>query len=152
MIVDDYDRALAACAMVAFVREFACPGTDVKGRKVMRALFCGSCYATEEKHGKKIRDAIEALSPGDVVVHCGVEGVDRIAGELARQYGLTVEVRPQAWEALFYRKEFINARVDVVHAFPHDGRSCTAEMVKAARTAGVSVVEHPLGEVEGVPV
>jgi len=97
-------------------------------------------------------DAIEAelrlLAPGSTVVHGAARGADRIAGQIARRLGLTVEEHPADWSSFGVsagprrNADMLRAGADFVLAFK-DGfdrsmrRGGTEGMVRIALAAGV---------------
>jgi hypothetical protein len=112
------------------------------GEKKRRYIFCGSRDWDETT---QVRECLERLPEGAVVVVSGARGADRIAEAAARRMGLEVEVYPAPWEkegkgAGFRRNERMLALEGIlgVFAFRVRGRSNgTDHMVRIAREAGV---------------
>jgi hypothetical protein len=85
---------------------------------------------------------------GTTVVHGGARGADRIAGEIAREFGCTVEIHPADWDGLGkaagHRRnaEMVNAGADVCLAFPLGESRGTRGCMQLAEAAGIPVVVH----------
>lgn len=89
------------------------------------------------------------VHPQDVtVVHGGARGADRIAGEIAREFGCTVEIHAADWDkhgkSAGHRRnaEMIRAGADMVLAFPLGESRGTRGCVALAEAAGIPVVVH----------
>lgn len=84
--------------------------------------------------------------PPVTLVHGGARGADRLAGQIAREYGWTVEVHPADWErygrSAGHRRnaEMVAAGADVVLAFPLGASRGTRGCVAAAAKAGIPVL------------
>lgn len=110
----------------------------------MRVIVCGGRNYDDRKTMDRIMVALFADGPW-TVVHGDARGADRMAGELANWYGLTVEAFPADWDALGKsagpdrNRRMLAAGADLVLAFP--GGWGTAHMVSIAREAGVPVLE-----------
>jgi hypothetical protein len=110
-----------------------------------RYLICG---------GRDFRDtdfmegALRALilHPHDaIVIHGAARGADTLADKWARAHGVTVESYPADWDrhgraaGPIRNTEMLDRKPDVVIAFP--GGPGTADMVRKARAAGITVIE-----------
>lgn len=110
-----------------------------------RYIFCGSRYWDE---ATMIREKLQSLPAGAIVVVGGARGADKIAEDQARRLGLKVEVYPAKWDkegrGAGYRRnkrmlELTN--VASVFAFRVHGKSAspgTDHMVRISREAEVS--------------
>ncbi len=94
-----------------------------------------------------IRAWINRLPQNTVVVHGGAQGADQLAGECARQRGLSVEEHPAEWSrygrAAGPRRNaaMLQTGIDAVYAFRTTGRSPgTDHMVQIARNHPCPVV------------
>lgn len=103
---------------------------------------------------EKVRDYVNSLDVGTVVVSGGASGVDSWAEEAARARGLEVMIFPADWRtygkrAGMIRNQQIVLAADIVVAF-HDGVSKgTAHTIKMARKMGkLGAVHLPTPEVE----
>jgi len=106
-------------------------------------IVCGS-------RGWSDRAAIAArLEPltevGAVVVHGGARGADRIAGEVAVELGLELEVHPADWDQYGKRAGYVrNVRMarlgaDLCIAFWDGASRGTQSMIGAAHKHGIPV-------------
>jgi hypothetical protein len=117
-------------------------------REPALVLVCGS-------RGWADRTAIERrlrrLAPGTVVLHGGARGADRLAGTVATELGLQVEVMPAQWDR--YRRAagprrnlaMLARRPDLVIAFVTPSLAASAgtrHTVTAARARGIPVEIH----------
>ena len=129
----------------------------------MRVLICGSRTWNE---WKPIRQYVDALPEGTVVIEGEARGADSIARACAKQRGLEVLPFPAEWQkhenchcpphAKFCsvagprrnRQMLADGRPDQVAAFVHNLATSTGtrDMVTKARLAGIPVVVHGLGE------
>lgn len=108
-----------------------------------RIIICGS---RSWEDYQTMRSVIQGLEPGeDIVVHGGAHGADQMAGEIAVELGLEVEVHPADWEkhgkgAGFIRNEQMALLgADACIAF-WDGESRgTADMMQRASEHGIKV-------------
>lgn len=118
------------------------PEDDTAPRVPARYIFCGSRGWDETT---QIRERLQALPAGAIVVVGGARGADRIAEQVARRMGLEVEVYPARWDqegkgAGYRRNERMLGlpKVSGVFAFRTRGKSGgTDHMVRIAREAGV---------------
>lgn len=98
----------------------------------------------EFSNWRQVIDCVNALPIDTIVVSGGARGVDRIAEQIARQRGMTVQVFPADWNkhgksAGMIRNQFIVDYADKVIAF-WDGQSRgTADTIAKARKAGKPV-------------
>lgn len=80
-----------------------------------------------------------------VVVHGGARGADRMAGWIAEQLGMKVEVHPADWErhgkaAGFIRnQEMVDADIDLVLSFNRDDSAGTRQCTRLAENAGLEI-------------
>lgn len=124
----------------------------------MRILITGSRDYTDRDTIRQAlmragRDA--RVHPQSVtVVHGGARGADRIAGELAREFGCMVEVHRADWDrygkAAGHRRnaEMVALGADVCLAFPLGESRGTRGCVALAEKAGIRVVVHEGAGVE----
>lgn len=122
--------------------------------KGIRVLVCG---------GRRFNDALTLGSwlgglmrdPGIAcIIHGGAQGADFMAGKFAEWKGIPVEVYPAKWKEdgkavgpIRNSRMLKEAKPDLVVAFP--GGKGTADMVKRAKAAGVSVlVPETIGPVQ----
>jgi len=88
-----------------------------------------------------------AMLPKDTVIVSGAaRGVDRLAADAARKYGLKLVEYPADWNRLgksagFQRNQTIVDDCDEVHAFPGAGNG-TWDTVRRAKKAGKTVTIH----------
>ena len=118
----------------------------------MRILITGSREWTDREAIR--RALIEAGQSAGVhpqavtVVHGGARGADRIAAELAREFGCNVEVHVADWDqhgkAAGHRRnaEMVAASADVCLAFPMGESRGTRGCMRLAEQAGIPVVSH----------
>lgn len=107
-----------------------------------RIIVCGS---RGWEDAQAIRSVLQGLEPGeDTVVHGNAHGADRLAGEIAVELGLEVEVHPADWStgkgAGFARNEkMASLGADACIAF-WDGQSPgTRDMMDRAERHGIKV-------------
>ncbi len=115
----------------------------------LRVLICGSRTWEDEE---PIRCLLSSLSSGyTTVIHGGANGVDTIAGRLAKRMGMEVQVFYAEWTRygkaagpIRNRQMLVEGTPDIVHAFSVDlsVSKGTADMVQQARKSGVPVVIH----------
>ena len=116
-----------------------------------RALFCGDRNWTAYK---PIEDVIRRLEAGSTVIHGDngllgpdgkpIRGADKIAGYIAEQYGLTVEVYPYLSEwgragGPIRNAQMLSRMPDIVYAF-HDRLGAsrgTRDMLRQTQRRGV---------------
>lgn len=63
----------------------------------MRVLVCGSRNWSDKQ---KIKERLEKLPEGTVIIHGACRGADQIAGEVARELGFQVIPFPADWKNL----------------------------------------------------
>lgn len=91
----------------------------------MRVIVTGSRHWTDRK---AIRGELEKLPSDAIVVHGGAKGADSIAGEVAAELGLQVEVFPANWREFaksagpIRNQEMLDKGADLVLAFPSRNR------------------------------
>lgn len=85
---------------------------------------------------------------GIVVVHGGASGVDTMADQIARTYGMQVEVHPAEWRPYgiynpqagrFRNQKMVNAGADVCLAFIRQNSAGATHCAQAAEAAGIPV-------------
>ena len=117
----------------------------------MRVLVCGGRDFTNQAFIWMRLDRLHAATPITALMQGGARGVDTIAGEWARtKPNIQRFVCRADWEHGKRAGPLRNARMlewapDLVVAFP--GGRGTADMVRRARAAGVSVIDF--GECAG---
>ncbi|MCK5653187.1 MAG: DNA ligase, partial [Gemmatimonadetes bacterium] len=112
--------------------------TKSKGKRV---LFSGS------RHWDRVapvRAVISSIPRGSTAIHGGAKGLDSLAGRLAQEKGLAVEVYEADWSrgrkaGPERNQEMVDAGADIVYAFPVEGSRGTWDLVKRARKAGIPV-------------
>lgn len=83
-----------------------------------------------------------------VVVHGGAAGADSIAGDIARQWGLPVEVHRADWKTYGAaagprrNKIMVGLGADICLAFPVGDSRGTRHCMAAAARAGIPVIDH----------
>jgi precorrin-6x reductase len=108
----------------------------------MIVLICGSRDWTDVP---TVEDAIAALPIRTVVIEGGADGADKIARQAARRAGLHVATVAALWERFSKgagarrNRAMLHLRPDKVIAFHKNGSPGTADMIAAARAAGVPV-------------
>ena len=108
-----------------------------------KILVCGGRNA---EAGKWMFDALGAhVREGDIVIHGGASGVDRIAGIWAREHNIETHVYLPGWDVygksagpIRNRQMLVEEEPDLVLAFP--GGRGTRHMMMIAKDAGVRVV------------
>ena len=126
-----------------------------KGDVVKRILITGGRdYADREKM-REVLSGLVNTNPDVTIIHGGARGADRLAGEVADDLRVPVEVHAADWRrwgrsAGFRRnQEMIEADVDLVVAFP--GGRGTADCVWRAKYANLpvlAVLDGPTNEGE----
>ena len=114
----------------------------------MRVLICGDRHWADDASIRWHLQQLHEQYPDLEVIEGGATGADSIAGEIAREMGLTVYEYPAKWAT--YGKAagpvrnaemLVDGKPDLVLAF-HDNLSTsrgTRDMVQRARKAGVPV-------------
>ena len=96
----------------------------------------------------EIRSRYGIIREDVVIVHGGARGADRMAGWIAGQLGMKVEVHPADWErhgkrAGFVRnEEMVNSQPDLVVCFMRDASAGTRMTLRLAMKAGIPVEVH----------
>ena len=131
------------------VRAYGSPDEGVLSKVPARYVFCGS-RGWDETHA--IKERLQALPVGAIVVVGGARGADKIAEQIARRLGMRVEVYPARWDeegrgAGYRRNERMLGlpKVAGVFAFRCRGKSNgTDHMVRISREAGIeATVQMP---------
>lgn len=111
----------------------------------MKILVCG---ARDYKNRNKIKDFLEVLPKDTIIIHGGCYGADNLAGEVAKELNLKVEVFNAEWSV--YGKaagpkrnqKMIEEKPDLVIAFHDDIENSkgTKDMVTRAKENNVKVI------------
>ena len=113
----------------------------------MRLLICGDRNWSDRR---SIESYLSCYSPElTTVIHGGARGADSIAGEIAENLGMGVEVFPADWHRFgraagpVRNRKMLDAHVDLVVWFHLDIESSkgTKNMVTQARLAGIVVID-----------
>lgn len=114
----------------------------------MRVLVCGGRGYSNHARVTQVLNWLRADHTISEVIAGGANGADALACEWARRASISVRTFPANWSALGPAagpirngKMLTDAKPDLVLAFP--GGRGTADMVRQARRAGVSVIEVP---------
>lgn len=111
----------------------------------LRILVCGD---RNWKDWKTIEDFIKTLSKDTVIIHGNCRGADKMAGYVAKKYGLTVLPFPANWKKYgnaagpIRNKQMIDeGKPDLVVVFHNDLSKSrgTKNMVQQARKHGIEV-------------
>lgn len=110
----------------------------------MRVLICGSRNWTDRG---PIQSVIEMLPAGSVVIHGAAAGADSLAGQVAYDSGVSVEIYPADWKRdgraagpIRNTRMLREGKPDRVIAFRMPGVSRgTDDMIKQSRAAGLMV-------------
>ena len=118
----------------------------------MRLLICGDRNWTDRN---PIERYLSRYTPETtVVIHGGAKGADSIAGEVAEELGMTVEVYPAEW-GKYHRaagpirnRQMLDSQVDAVVWFHNDIDSSkgTRNMIAQATKAGINVLSGTMEE------
>lgn len=109
----------------------------------MRVLICGDRNWQNEA---AIRRELSKLDPGTAIIHGGARGADTLAGIVAKEIGLQVEVYPADWNRhgraagpIRNQQMIEQGRPDIVLAFHANiGQSKgTKDMVERAKKTGI---------------
>jgi hypothetical protein len=110
-----------------------------------RVIICGG---RDYNDREEMERAFEAwILPGDVIVHGGCRGADRLAEEIARERGLRAEPHPADWgrhgpmAGPIRNQEMVDAGASFVLAVK--GGSGTQDCVRRAEAAGIRVLRVP---------
>ena len=120
-----------------------------------RLLVCGSRSWTKVDDIRNCLNYLVEMFPDTTIIHGGARGADTIAGTVAAEMGLPVEVYPADWMAygrgagpIRNQKMLDDGHPDKVLAFVRpslDKSRGTRDMVQRARLAGIPtlVLEDP---------
>lgn len=122
----------------------------------MRVLVCGGRDFNDRALLYGTLDELRAKADVERIIHGGARGADKLAGEWARDRGVSCDVYEADWQSQWQdgrRKYDASAghrrnqqmldegRPDITIAFP--GGSGTADMVRRSKGAGVKTVAIP---------
>lgn len=105
----------------------------------------------EYKDAQRIRETLESLGPGDVIIEGMAPGADTLAGHIARQLGCELLEFPARWGQFgaaagnIRNEQMLNEGTpDCVHAFHDDITKSrgTADMIRLALRAKLPVWLH----------
>lgn len=109
-------------------------------------LVCGGRHFADVDRAVRVLSAYHAKTPIARLVHGGGRGADTIAGAWAAVNTIQVEIYQADWRThgraagpIRNRRMLAEGRPDAVLAFP--GTTGTADMKRAARLAGIPVIE-----------
>ena len=111
----------------------------------MRVLVCGD---RNWESSSLILGELAGLPGDSVIIHGGCSGADCLAGAIARNIGLRVEIFPAQWERhgraagpIRNKQMIVKGRPDKVLAFHNDIRKSkgTKDVVQKARAVGIPV-------------
>ena len=113
----------------------------------LRILITGSRHWADERAIESALLGATYNVPGDriTVVHGGAAGADRLAGKLADEWGMNVEVHPAEWDkhgkaaGPIRNQKMVDLGADVCLAFPLPGGRGTQHCMGAASKAGIPV-------------
>lgn len=112
----------------------------------MRVLVCGGRNFQDAALLNATLDNLHALDEITLVIHGAARGADTLAGRWGAKNNIRVDAYPAHWDehgkaaGPIRNGEMLRwSRPDMVVAFPGDVG--TADMVKKARAAGVTVME-----------
>lgn len=109
----------------------------------LTALFCGS---RDYFDCDLIRQDINALPDGSVVIEGGAKGADATAKAEARARGLHVASVPALWDEYgraagpLRNQSMLRLRPDVVYAYVQGASPGTRGMIRLAENAGIEVI------------
>lgn len=127
------------------------PGASTGGARGRRVLVCGGRDFDDHLYLREVLDGL-AAEPGGVacIIHGNARGADSLAHQWAVSRGIGGWACPANWKRDGKRagpmrnQRMLGHKPDLVVAFP--GGTGTADMVKRAEKAGVSVMRvghHP---------
>lgn len=114
-----------------------------------RVLVTGSRNYDDKSN---LFDALaDQYEPGMIVVHGGARGADTLAGEWVKKmqtlgYQVVAEVHPADWDrhgksaGVIRNQDMVDAGADVCLAFPEGESRGTRHCMKAAKKAGIPVI------------
>ena len=101
----------------------------------MKVMICGSRDWIDEG---PIKTVIDGLEPDTVVMHGGARGADQLAGIIAKERGLEVEVHEPDWKmhgpnaGIVRNLVMLDLKPDMVYAFWNGGSRGTAHVIREA--------------------
>ena len=111
-----------------------------------RILVCGDRNWNDSE---KIREVLKEYPKESVIIHGGCRGADTIAGNVAKEYGMSVIVFPAEWSKhglaagpIRNKKMLDEGKPDLVLAFHSDISSSkgTNNMISQARKKGIETI------------
>lgn len=105
-----------------------------------RVVVCGGRDFNDRQ---AVIKAFQGLPVGTIIVHGDCSGADRLAAEVAENWGLETEAHPADWKkhgkaaGPIRNQEMIDSEPRYVIAFP--GGSGTADCIARAEAAGIQV-------------
>ena len=115
----------------------------------VRILICGGRDYTDYDKMWKVFSLSIAPLDGVTIIHGGADGADKMAGNIAQAFNLTVEDYPISdemwkehgkWEAPKMRnQDMLDTGIDLVYGFP--GGPGTLDMKKRAKAENVLVLD-----------
>lgn len=114
---------------------------------LLRILITGSRHWSDERAIESALLGATYNVPGDriTVVHGGASGADRLAGKLADEWGMNVEVHPAEWgkhgkaAGPIRNQKMVDLGADVCLAFPLADSRGTKHCMMVASRAGIPV-------------
>lgn len=110
----------------------------------MRLLVTGGRNYQDKDHTFRVLDCIHQEKGIELVIHGDATGADALAKAWAEQNGIPQIAYPADWKTHgraagpIRNRQMLTHQPDLVYAFP--GGRGTADMVRAAKAAGVRVI------------
>lgn len=122
----------------------------LRNRISMKVLICGDREWSDKTLIKNALQAIMLQHDSITVIHGAARGADSLAGQCAKELGLTVEEYPADWKTYgksagpIRNRQMINQQPDEVWAYHDNLRESkgTKDMVRVARQLGFTVKLH----------
>lgn len=105
----------------------------------MRVLVCGGRAYYDKDRVLAVLNKLHSEAGIDLIIEGGANGADQLGNSWAMAHGVPVETYHAFAGPMRNRQMLEEGRPDTVVAFP--GGRGTADMVRKARKAGVTVVE-----------